>query len=231
MTMPARSMPARSWTGVTDEDSERTDFVVGWTDPGDNCVVLSMGNESVVLDPAPIRELVTELLRRLVLIAGPRVAVEAAADASVAPQASIQPPHGRSWWLTDAGHAALGAAESAAEPCGGVTTPAGTDERSSGAAGRLERLLYITPTRLPAGTSLEDDLVVAMRAAIAAGTPGLRYRGFHRCTCGARSANYDVRLPGGAWTHTLAVHYLAQHRNEIPHDQLEQVAAYLGVAL
>jgi len=92
-------------------------------------------------------------------------------------------------------------------------------------------LLYIEPVGPLAAVPIYDELFDAMRAAVNLGTPGPRYRGVHTCVCDAQSANYDVQIHGGVWTNTLAPHYLAQHRDEIPPDELQRVADHLGVAL
>src|SRR5262249_56630284 len=57
------------------------------------------------------------------------------------------------------------------------------------------------------------------------------YRGFHQCTserCYARSDNHDyfVATADGErlMTNSLAIHYLAHHREELPFEELAKVA-------
>lgn len=50
-----------------------------------------------------------------------------------------------------------------------------------------------------------------MAAALRSATPGDAYRGWHTCSCGAMSDNV---------TNSLAVHYLARHRGEVPPEDV-----------
>jgi hypothetical protein len=47
--------------------------------------------------------------------------------------------------------------------------------------------------------------------------------GVHTCSCGARSASYDLLLPCGLGTNTLALHYLMYHRAEVPESELHKI--------
>jgi hypothetical protein len=95
-------------------------------------------------------------------------------------------------------------------------------------------LLYIEPQQQSLAEPIIDELTWKMAAAlnhcVATGTyqPGQfcknnRFRGWHTCSCGACSDNVDYLLPGGEVTNSLAVHYLAYHRHEVPLQQLERV--------
>jgi len=95
-------------------------------------------------------------------------------------------------------------------------------------------LLYIEPQQPPLADPIIDELTWKMAAAlnhcVATGgyqygqfSKGDRFRGWHTCSCGACSSNVDYLLPGGEVTNSLAVHYLAYHRHEIPPNQLERV--------
>jgi hypothetical protein len=95
-------------------------------------------------------------------------------------------------------------------------------------------LLYIEPQQRPLTTPVIDDLTWKMAAAlnhcIATGTyqdgcliKGNRFRGWPTCSCGACSSNVDYLLPGRKVTNSLAVHYLAYHRHEVPLRQLERI--------
>jgi len=59
---------------------------------------------------------------------------------------------------------------------------------------------------------------------------GMGYRGTHSCNCGARSTAHDMLLPDGTVTNSLAVHYLACHRTEVPLEMLERVLGLQGEA-
>ena len=55
--------------------------------------------------------------------------------------------------------------------------------------------------------------------------------GSHECACGAWSSNTDYFLPTEEpeqeiLTNSLAIHYLALHRDEVPQDHIEVVANF-----
>lgn len=56
-------------------------------------------------------------------------------------------------------------------------------------------------------------------------SPSIETMGTHECVCGERSHSYDVLLPNGFITNTLAEHYLLWHRDEIPPEQIEKISA------
>lgn len=95
-------------------------------------------------------------------------------------------------------------------------------------------LLYIEPQQPPLTEPVVDELTLKMAAALnhridtgvyqgGQFSRGGRTRGWHTCSCGACSGNVDYWLPGGEITNSLAVHYLAYHRHEVPPQQLERV--------
>ena len=57
-----------------------------------------------------------------------------------------------------------------------------------------------------------------------------RYRGIHTCVCGKPSTNYDLITPQGRTTNSLLVHYVEQHRREIPNSELIKLYAEFAVA-
>lgn len=60
---------------------------------------------------------------------------------------------------------------------------------------------------------------------------GTQYRGVHECCDGAESANYDLYLPNGMITNTLALHYVTWFRKAIPATEmkkLEELERYYG---
>lgn len=100
----------------------------------------------------------------------------------------------------------------------------------------LMALLYIEPLEPPSREPLIDGYTKRMAAALDAHTEtgmlqsgifhaGIADRGVHTCSCGATSSHVDYLLPGGYVTNSLAVHYLAFHRNGVPAKQLERVLA------
>jgi hypothetical protein len=60
---------------------------------------------------------------------------------------------------------------------------------------------------------------------------GSAFMGHHTCICGETSEGQDYLLttPSGKRyaTHTLCVHYLRDHREEIPHEEMENVKEFL----
>jgi hypothetical protein len=101
-------------------------------------------------------------------------------------------------------------------------------------------LLYIEPKTDPSVMPVIDALTCSMVHALRKAKEGSvnywteppytfeegnGYKGWHRCSCGVTSSNKDYQLPGGEMTNSLAIHYLAYHRNEISEEQLKRVEA------
>jgi hypothetical protein len=88
-----------------------------------------------------------------------------------------------------------------------------------------EGLLYIEPTWPASQRPVVDfwtrRLTHAFRLARRSDVVSM---GKHRCVCGAWSTSFDYVLPGGLKTHSLCIHYLALHRQEVPWQQLIRVA-------
>jgi hypothetical protein len=76
-------------------------------------------------------------------------------------------------------------------------------------------LLMLTPTQPASTEPVIDAFTQIMAAALINTEHKNRYRGFHTCACGAHSDNIDHWI-NGYRTNSLAVHYLAHHRNEVP---------------
>jgi hypothetical protein len=85
-------------------------------------------------------------------------------------------------------------------------------------------ILYITPSSNTSPHPVIDQLTRKMTAALRKGQAGRRTT-FHVCACGAHSDNTDYTLPNRRKTNSLAVHYLAFHRSEIPNAELAKVMA------
>lgn len=96
-----------------------------------------------------------------------------------------------------------------------------------------DHLLFIEPQLPRSAESLIDEYTCRMAGAMLSANPQASYRGIHYCRCGATSTNcnYIVRIgqrvAGSPWhgllTNSLAVHYLALHREEVPPDELLKV--------
>lgn len=98
-----------------------------------------------------------------------------------------------------------------------------------------DHVLFIEPAAQASSEPLIDRYTRHMAGALRAATPppvAARFGGVHTCVCGATSANYNLDV----WSHrllrfgrrrvqtnTLAVHYLAHHRDEVPAHELAKV--------
>jgi hypothetical protein len=91
-------------------------------------------------------------------------------------------------------------------------------------------LLFIDP-RAASAVPVIDKLTRKMTGAWKTREHGVNeYRGFHRCTgCDAESDNRDhfvVTVKGARLlTNSLAIHYLAFHRADVPRAELAKVAS------
>lgn len=86
----------------------------------------------------------------------------------------------------------------------------------------------IEPANSPAGNAVCDEITEVFRPvfeAAMANRPSWMdcYKGFHECSCGVMSEVFDVRLPSGHLTNSLAMHYLEFHRDEVPASEIEKV--------
>lgn len=90
-------------------------------------------------------------------------------------------------------------------------------------------LLMIEPQGHVSAEPLVDELTRKMAAALNAARPSdVAYRGFHMCACGATSGNRNLFVTlndAEVMTNSLAVHYLAYHRQSVPQAELDKVAA------
>lgn len=84
------------------------------------------------------------------------------------------------------------------------------------------RILYVEPTGKKVDSPIIDGLTKRMVTALRQSTVarGIRYRGFHICSCGVTSSNYEHDLGNGFETNSLADHYLSFHRHELSSEQL-----------
>lgn len=88
-------------------------------------------------------------------------------------------------------------------------------------------LLFIEPQLSPS-SPIVDDLTRRVTAAWRARVDGsARYRGQHMCTgsgCRAMSGNGEHKVYDGRFdTNSLAIHYVACHRPEIPQAEIDKI--------
>lgn len=89
-------------------------------------------------------------------------------------------------------------------------------------------ILMIEPENPPSREPVIDELTRIMATALRNAKAGDKaWRGFHTCSCGAHSSNRDhfVTTTDGRRlkTNSLAVHYLAYHRHDVPKEDLAKV--------
>ena len=84
-------------------------------------------------------------------------------------------------------------------------------------------LLMIEPQKPETAPVIDELTALAIAVFDTARSDGTRYRGVHRCVCGATSDNTNWILPSGHITNSLMVHYVARHRDEVPESEIEKL--------
>lgn len=90
-------------------------------------------------------------------------------------------------------------------------------------------LLFIAPRGLGTAEPLIDEYTRRMAGALRVARLAPRKlwkRGFHTCVCRMQSGHIDLFVAttsGELVTNSLAVHYLAHHRDEVPAAELAKV--------
>jgi hypothetical protein len=98
-----------------------------------------------------------------------------------------------------------------------------------------EAILFIEPSKEIDIEPVLDELTKKMAAALDCSEKGAWcgnnifeddcWLGLHVCACGAESRSVDFKLPNGQFTNSLATHYLAYHRKDVPEAELAKVRA------
>ncbi len=84
-------------------------------------------------------------------------------------------------------------------------------------------LLFIEPKNKPT-TKVNDELTKILEEEFENATEiGPYCKGFHFCICGKHSTNHDYKLPCGLIVNSLCVHYIRDHREEVPESELEKI--------
>jgi hypothetical protein len=89
-----------------------------------------------------------------------------------------------------------------------------------------KHLMMIEPENFVKDVVL-DSYTAAATYVLATAVTGNRYRGWHRCKCGRNSDNVDWILPTGHITNSLLVHYVQDHRDEVPQSELDKLSEIL----
>jgi hypothetical protein len=85
-------------------------------------------------------------------------------------------------------------------------------------------ILFIEPTGKKS-EPIKDSLTNKVSNAMLSATfnPYRVYKGWHTCVCGEHSDNKEWVLPNGQIINSLAYHYIAEHRDEVPEFELEKI--------
>ena len=86
-------------------------------------------------------------------------------------------------------------------------------------------LLMIEPIRATSNP-INDELTELAKKVLSLSKWKRAFRGFHRCSCGKNSDNKEHILPDGRITNSLIVHYISEHRQEVPEDEIRKLLEY-----
>lgn len=91
-----------------------------------------------------------------------------------------------------------------------------------------QHLLMIEPNCPRSAEPIIDDITRKITAAWRSRETRRRFRGWHDCTgrgCTASSDNGEHFVLGRE-THSLCVHYVARHRDDVPQAMLDEIAEW-----
>lgn len=97
---------------------------------------------------------------------------------------------------------------------------------------KLTHLLYIEPQNEPSEYPLNDDITQMYEYIISQWdntNTDKRYRGIHRCSCGAMSDNLDHTLINNIHYNSLGLHYLQYHRDGVPTSEIEKIKSLYNI--
>lgn len=85
-----------------------------------------------------------------------------------------------------------------------------------------DHLLMIEPTSNP--ISIHDEITKKSEEVFSqCKMSNHSYKGFHKCSCGATSDNKDWYTPNGKKTHSLMIHYIKDHREDVPQEEIDKL--------
>lgn len=87
-----------------------------------------------------------------------------------------------------------------------------------------EGLMMIEP-KGPQERPVFDHYTDLAESALKRAKRGARYKGFHTCVCGVRSGS-DALTVAGMVTNSLLVHYVRDHRSEVPQSELDKLMRF-----
>jgi hypothetical protein len=87
-----------------------------------------------------------------------------------------------------------------------------------------EHILFIHPKNRKPSTPINDEVTKTIEYLFSNATEyGSRFRGFHMCICGKHSDNVNYMLPNGMVTNSLCIHYIRDHRDEVPQKDIDKL--------
>lgn len=92
-------------------------------------------------------------------------------------------------------------------------------------------LLFIEPRKHALAVPIEDDLTTKVAMMLRQSHIVMSYMGFHECMCGAISSCHDYVVADRTGQNyvklnSLAVHYIARHRREVPPAEIEALRQF-----
>lgn len=85
-------------------------------------------------------------------------------------------------------------------------------------------LMMIEPKRGSKSMPISDPYTIMAEELLKTATTECPTRGWHRCKCGANSDNVSHVLPCGTITNSLLVHYVSEHRDEVPESEMNKLS-------
>jgi len=86
-------------------------------------------------------------------------------------------------------------------------------------------VLYLEPCKDRTAKPIIDGLTRKITASLRKAKNVNGMFGWHTEPCGCNSSCCDHQLPNGLVTNSLAIHYIAFHRHEIPTEDIELIEA------
>ena len=83
-------------------------------------------------------------------------------------------------------------------------------------------LMMIEPQKYPV-EEINDTLTEIAQEVLSSAKKDRTFRGSHGCICKVRSDNAEHILPSGRITNSLLVHYVQNHREEVPQKELDKL--------
>lgn len=83
-------------------------------------------------------------------------------------------------------------------------------------------IMMIEPKSKKKEAPIDDNYTLAANSLLNKASSGAFYKGWHTCACGEHSGSCDLKV-GGKITNSLLVHYVREHRSEVPESELIKI--------